>query len=88
MWLWYQKDYVQNISCWDLFINFSKVFDFIHKATMEQIFLAYDIPPQKNIFVKMMLYKNTKVMVPSLDCDTVFFFFNIVAEVFQGDTFA
>ena len=49
---------------------------------MEQILLAYGLP-NKNISAIMMLNKNAKGMVCSFDSDTDYF--NIVAEVLQGD---
>ena len=52
---------------------------------MEQIVLAYGLPKQ-NITAIMILYKNTKVKVHSPDGDTDFF--NIVADILQGDTLA
>ena len=36
----------------------------------------------------MMLYNNTKLMIHSLDSDTDFFFFDVVAGVLQRDTIA
>ena len=45
---------------------------------MEQILLAYDLPP-KNVTAKTMLHKNKKIKVHSLDGDTDFF--DIVAGV-------
>ena len=52
---------------------------------MEQILLAYGLP-KETIAAIMMLYRNTKVKVRSLDGDTDFF--DIVAGVLQGDTLA
>ena len=49
-----------------LFVNFTKAFDSIHRGKMEQILLAYG-PPKETIAAIMMLYKNTKVKVHSLD---------------------
>ncbi len=60
-------------------------FDSIHRGKMEQILLAYDLPKETVIAI-MMLYKNTKVKVCSLDGDTDYFV--IVAGVLQGDTLA
>ena len=68
-----------------LFVNFSKVFDSIHRGKMEQILLIYSLP-KETVIATMMLYKNTKVKVHSLDGDTDYF--NIVAGVLQGDTLA
>ena len=52
---------------------------------MEQILLAYGLP-KETIAAIMMLYKNTKVKVRSLNGDTDYF--DIVAGVLQGDTLA
>ena len=52
---------------------------------MEQILLAYGLP-KETVAAIMMLYKNTKVKVRSLDRDTDNF--DIVACVQQGDTLA
>ena len=52
---------------------------------MEQILLAYSLP-KETIAPIMMLYRNTKVKVHSPDGDTDYF--NMVADVLQGDTLA
>ena len=52
---------------------------------MEQILLANDLP-KETVTATMMLYKNTKAMIRSLDGDTNFF--NIVAGDLQEDTLA
>ena len=52
---------------------------------MEQILLAYGLP-KETVAVIMMLYRNMKVKVRSLDGDTDYF--DIVAGVLQGDTLA
>ena len=52
---------------------------------MAQILLAYGLP-KETVAATMMLYKNTKVKVRSPDGDTDYF--DIVAAVLQGDTFA
>ena len=46
---------------------------------MKQILLAYNLPKETVIAI-MMLYKNTKAMVPLRNGDTNFF--DIVTEVF------
>ena len=75
--------YVQkNLQATILFVDFSKAFDSIHKGKLEQILLAYGLP-KETITTIMMLYKNTKVTVPSLNGDTDFF--DIVAGVLLGD---
>ena len=67
------------------FIDFSKAYDSIHRGRMDQILLAYS-PRKETVTAIMMLYKNTKVKVHSLDRDTDYF--DTVAGVLQGDTFA
>ena len=52
---------------------------------MEQILLAYGIP-KETVAAITILYRNTKVKVRSPDGDTEYF--DIVAEVLQGDTLA
>ena len=66
-----------------LFVNFTKAFDPIHRGKMEQLLLAYGLP-EKTVAAIMMLYRNTKIKVRSLDGDTDYF--DIVAGVLQGDT--
>ena len=55
----------------------------IYQGKMEQILLSYDLPKETFTAI-MILYKNTKVMVPSPDGDADYF--NIVAGVLQGYT--
>ena len=52
---------------------------------MEQILLAYGLS-KETVAAIMMLYKNTKVKVCSLDGNTDYF--NIIAGLLQGDTLA
>ena len=52
---------------------------------MEQILLAYGLP-KETVAVIMMLYRNTKVKVRSLDGNTDYF--DIVAGALQRDTLA
>ena len=52
---------------------------------MEQILLAIGLP-KETVAAIMMLYRNTKVKVRSPDGDTDYF--DIVADVLQGDTLA
>ena len=52
---------------------------------MEQILLAYGLP-KETVAAITILYKNTKVKVPSPDGDTGYF--DIVAGVLQGDSLA
>ena len=68
-----------------LFVNFTKAFDSIPRGKIEQILLAYSIP-KETIAAIMILYRNIKVKVCSLDGDTDCF--NIVAGVLQGNTLA
>ena len=60
-----------------------KAFDSIHRGKLEQILLTYGLP-KETVNAIMMLYRNTKVKVHSLDGDTVYF--DIVTGVLQGDT--
>ena len=66
-----------------LFVDFSKVFDSIHREKMEQRVFAYRLP-KETVAATMMLYRNTKVKVRSPDGDTDYF--NIVAGMPQRDT--
>ena len=65
--------------------NLFKAFDSIHRGKIEQIFLAYGLP-KETVAAKIMLDKNTKVKVRSPDGNSSFF--DIIAVVLQGDTFA
>ena len=66
-----------------LFVDFSKAFDSLHRVKMEQIQQAYDLS-KETITAIMLLYENVKAMVHSLDSD----FFIIVVGVLQRDTLA
>ena len=77
--------HAKNLKAILLFIDFSKTFDSLHRGKMEQILRTYDFP-KETIAAIMMLYKNMKAKVRSLDGDTDYF--NIVAGVLQGDTLA
>ena len=68
-----KKPRANNIICW------------LHRGKMEQILLAYSLP-KETVTAIMMLYRNTKVKVHSLDGDTDYF--DIVAGVPKGDTLA
>ena len=68
-----------------LFVDFSKALDAIHSGKMNQILLTYHLP-KETVTAIMMLYKNMKVKVHSLDGDTDYF--DIVTGVLQGDTLA
>ena len=59
--------------------------DSVHRGKMEQILHTYGLYKETGTAI-MMLYKNTKVKVCSLDGDTVYF--DIVAGVLRGDTLA
>ena len=43
-----------------IFVDISKAFDSIYRGKIEQILLAYGLSP-KNVAVRIMLHKNTKV---------------------------
>ena len=68
-----------------LFVDFTKVFDSIHREKIEQILLAYG-QPKETVAAITILYRNTKVKVRSPDGDTEYF--DIVVWVLQGDTLA
>ena len=68
-----------------MFVDFCKVFDSIHRAKIEQIFLVYGLS-KITVTVIMMLNKYSKAMVHSSNGDTEFF--DIVCGLFQGDTLA
>ena len=74
----------KNLEATILFIDFSKAFDYIHRGKMEQILLAFG-SPKETVAAIMMLYKNMKVKVHSLDRDTDYF---DIVHVLQGDTLA
>ena len=57
------------------FVDFTKAFNSIHRGKMEQILLAYG-QPKETVAAIIMLYRNSKVKVRSLDGDT-----DIVADV-------
>ena len=61
-----------------MFVDFDKAFD-----CMEYNVLAYGLPEETVTAIIMMHYRNMKVKVHSLDSNTNFF--NIVAEILQGD---
>ena len=75
----------KNLEAIILYVDFPKAFDSIHRGKMEEILLAYGLLKQ-TVAAIMMLYRKTKVKVPSSDGDTDYF--DIVAGVVQGDTFA
>ena len=75
----------KNLPATLLFVDFFKAFDSIHREKMKEILPAYGIP-KVAVDAIMMLYQNTRSMVPSPDGDTKFFY--IIAGVLQGDTLA
>ena len=75
----------KNLQATLLFVDFTKAFDPIHRGKMKQILLAYG-QPKETVAAIMILYRNTKVKVRSLDGDAEYF--DIVAEVLQGHTLA
>ena len=77
--------HAKNLEAILLFVDFFKVFDSIHRGKMEQILLAYDLP-KETVITMIMLYKNMKAMIHSLDADTNFF--EVVAGFLFGDTSA
>ena len=64
----------KNLQATILFVDFTKVFDSIHRGKMGKILLAYGLP-KETVAAIIMLYWNTKVKV-------------FVAGVLQGDTLA
>ena len=80
------KVYAQkNLEATILLVDFTKAFDSIHRGKMEPILLAYGLP-EETVAAIMMLYRNTKVKVHSPDRETNYF--DIVADVLQGETLA
>ena len=77
--------HAKNLQATILFTDFTKAFDYIHRRKMEQILLVYGLQ-EETVAAIMMLYRDTKVKVCSLDGDTDYF--NIVAGVLQRDTLA
>ena len=77
--------HAKNLEAMILFVDFAKVFDSIHRGKMEQILLSHSLP-KETVSAIMMLYRNMKVKIRSLDGDTDYF--DIVAGVLQGDTLA
>ena len=75
----------KNLPATILFVDFSKVFESIHRGKMEQILLVYGLP-KETIAAIMMLYKNTKVKVCALYADTNYF--DVIVGVPQGDKLA
>ena len=59
----------KNLQATILFVDLTKTFDSIHRGKMDQILLSYGIP-KETVAAIMILYRNTKVKVRSLDGDT------------------
>ena len=76
----------QNLKATLLFEGFSKAFDSIYRREMEQILIVYSLL-KETVAAIMILYKNTKVKVCTLNGDTGFFL-DIVAGVLRGDILA
>ena len=76
---------VYNIVVIDIFVDFTKAFDSIHREKMEQILQAYGIP-KETVAAILLLYRNIKVKVRSPDGDTDYF--DILAGVLQEDALA
>ena len=76
---------VKNLPASILFVDFTKAFASMHSGKMEQILLAYGLS-KETVAAIMILYRNIKLKVRSLDGDTDYF--DIVAGVLQGDTLA
>ena len=54
----------KNLKATLLFVDFSQAFDPLHRWMMEQILLAYGLPPQKKTIAAIMMQdKNTKIKV-------------------------
>ena len=62
----------KNLQATILFVDFTKVFDSIHRGKMGQILLAYGLP-QETVAAIMILCRNIKVRVRSPDGDTDYF---------------
>ena len=75
----------KNLEATILFVDFAKAFYSIHREKIELILLVYGLP-KETVAVIMMLYRDMKVKVRSLDGDTNYF--DIVAGMLQGDTLA
>ena len=56
----------KNLEATKLFVDFTKGSDSFHREKMEQILLAYGLP-KETVKATMMLYRNTKIKVRSLD---------------------
>ena len=82
---WLSVECTKNLQATILFVDFTKAFDSIHRGKVVQILLAYGLPKETVVAI-IIIYRNTKIKVRSLDRDTDYF--DIVAGVLQGDTLA
>ena len=80
-----KKNKTKKLETTILFVEFTMAFDSFHRSMMEQILLVYGLP-KETIAAIMMLCRNAKVKVCSLDGDAEYF--DIVAGVLQGDILA
>ncbi len=71
----------KNLEATLLFVDFSKVFDSIHRGKMEQILLVYGIPKETMAAI-IIRYQNMIVKIHLPDGDT--YFLDIVAGVLQA----
>ena len=79
----HRRSSYKNLEVTLLFIDLFKDFYSICRGKMEQILLVYGLP-EETVTAIMMLYSKIKVKVHLPDGDTDFF--DIVANVLQGDT--
>ena len=75
----------KNLPATLLFIDFSKAFDSINREKMKDILIIYGIPTEI-VNAILILYRNTRSMVGSPDCDTSLV--DITTGVLRGDTFS
>ena len=81
----HRKNTGKNLEATLLFVGFSKAFNPIHRGKIEKILLSYSLP-KETVTAIMMLYKNMKAMVQSVDENTDFF--DIFTGILQRDTLA
>ena len=70
----------KNLEATELFVDFSKASDFIHREKMEQILLANGLS-KETVTDIMMLYKNMKVKIRSPDGATDFLLLEFYKEI-------
>ena len=68
-----------------ILVDFTKAFDSIHRGKLEEILLAYGLP-KETVAAIMTIYRNRKVNVCYPDAHAGYF--DIIADVMQGDTLA